>query len=76
MDRAVSTGRAVLVTGASRGIGRAAAQAFAAQGDRVALHYRERAGLAGDILRTSPTRPRSGRWWTPPPTSSAGWTWW
>jgi 3-oxoacyl-[acyl-carrier protein] reductase len=32
--------RAVLVTGASRGIGAAVARAFAAAGERVALHYR------------------------------------
>src|SRR5262245_13892036 len=34
------TGRAILVTGAARGIGKAVAQAFAAGGDRVAIHCR------------------------------------
>ncbi len=33
-------GKAILVTGASRGIGREIAKAFAARGARVALHYR------------------------------------
>jgi NAD(P)-dependent dehydrogenase (short-subunit alcohol dehydrogenase family) len=46
--------RAVLVTGASRGIGRAIAQAFARQGDRVAVHHRDSAGLAREVLATLP----------------------
>ncbi|HEX9064062.1 MAG TPA: SDR family oxidoreductase [Streptosporangiaceae bacterium] len=47
-------GRAVLVTGASRGIGRAVAQAFASAGDRVALHHRDSAALAGELLAALP----------------------
>jgi len=50
------SGRAVLITGSSRGIGAAAAAAFAAAGDRVAVHYgvseaparRTLASLAGE----------------------------
>lgn len=46
--------RAVLVTGASRGIGRAVALAFAASGDRVALHHRDSAELASALLAELP----------------------
>ncbi|MFD4370430.1 SDR family NAD(P)-dependent oxidoreductase [Streptomyces sp. NPDC058486] len=44
------TGRGVLVSGASRGLGRALAQAFAANGDRVAVHYGTRADEARATL--------------------------
>jgi len=43
-------GRAVLVTGASRGIGSAIAAAFAGVGDRVAVHHRSNARGAGDVM--------------------------
>lgn len=46
--------RAVLVTGASRGIGRAVAQAFAREGDRVAVHHRDSAALAQGVLAGLP----------------------
>ena len=46
--------RAVLVTGASRGIGRAVAQAFAQQGDRVAVHHRDSEALARQVLAALP----------------------
>ncbi len=48
------TGRAVLVTGASRGIGRAVARAFAAAGDRIAVHYRDSEELAAGLLASLP----------------------
>ncbi len=47
-------GRAVLITGASRGIGRAIATEFAAAGDRVAVHHRDSAELAGDLVAGLP----------------------
>ena len=49
-----TTNRAVLVTGASRGIGRAVATAFARNGDRVAVHHRDSADLAGELLTGLP----------------------
>ncbi|MBA5219883.1 MULTISPECIES: SDR family NAD(P)-dependent oxidoreductase [Streptomyces] len=49
--------RGVLVTGGSRGIGRAVARAFAAGGDRVAVHY---AGRRADAERTLEELPGTG----------------
>ncbi|WP_217196375.1 SDR family NAD(P)-dependent oxidoreductase [Streptomyces buecherae] len=49
-----ATGRRVLVSGASRGLGRAVAAAFAAHGDRVAVHYGTRRADAEATLAALP----------------------
>jgi 3-oxoacyl-[acyl-carrier protein] reductase len=48
------TRRKILVTGSSRGIGRAVAQAFATAGDAIAVHHRESPDLAADVLASLP----------------------
>jgi 3-oxoacyl-[acyl-carrier protein] reductase len=47
-------GRAVLVTGGSRGIGRAIARAFAERGDRVAVHWGRSRDRAEQVLAELP----------------------
>jgi 3-oxoacyl-[acyl-carrier protein] reductase len=51
---AAGDGRAVLVTGGSRGIGRAIAGAFAESGDRVAVHWGRSRDLAEKVLAELP----------------------
>jgi 3-oxoacyl-[acyl-carrier protein] reductase len=51
---ATPRGRAVLVTGASRGIGAATARAFAAGGDRVAVHFATRRDRAEEVAAALP----------------------
>jgi NAD(P)-dependent dehydrogenase (short-subunit alcohol dehydrogenase family) len=48
------SGRGVLVTGGSRGIGAAVARAFAAAGDRVAVHCRADVAGAEAVVRSLP----------------------
>lgn len=49
-----SASRGILVTGASRGIGAAVARAFAARGDRVAVHHRASTDKASAVLDSLP----------------------
>ena len=50
----MSSSRAVLVTGGSRGIGRVIARAFAERGDRVAVHYGASREQADEVLASLP----------------------
>ncbi|MBL8164082.1 MAG: SDR family NAD(P)-dependent oxidoreductase, partial [Anaerolineae bacterium] len=48
------TGQIVLVTGGSRGIGRAIARQFAEKGARVAVHYHQNVQAADETLALLP----------------------
>jgi 3-oxoacyl-[acyl-carrier protein] reductase len=48
------TNRKILVTGSSRGIGQAIAAAFAAAGDRVAVHHRDNPAMAARVAADLP----------------------
>ena len=51
------TNKVVLITGSSRGIGRAAAQQFAEKGAQVAIHYNSNRQAAEDTLSMLPGGP-------------------
>ncbi len=53
-DASSTRARGVLVTGSSRGVGAAAARAFAARGDRVVVHYRSAEAPARELLESLP----------------------
>jgi NAD(P)-dependent dehydrogenase (short-subunit alcohol dehydrogenase family) len=48
------TNRKILVTGSSRGIGRAVATAFAEAGDTIVIHHRGSPALAAEVLASLP----------------------
>ncbi|MEJ2751911.1 MAG: SDR family NAD(P)-dependent oxidoreductase [Chloroflexota bacterium] len=57
MENMNFAGKIVLVTGASRGIGRAIARQFAGHGARVAVHYNNNLGAAQETMASLPGGP-------------------